>query len=701
MGMVGRGRMRWLGVVGVVGLVLLGGLGAGCGGGGGGGACVAGEVEWAGDCLADGDGDGRPDEFDNCPAVANPEQTDSDGDGTGDACESTPTDRDGDGVADDADNCPDTANPEQADSDGDGVGDACDAPADSDDDGVADDADNCPDTANPCQADWDADGIGDRCTHQDGTAAYPLLIPVCEPRVWFEDARDTREALSDAIDSYPPNELDESGPEFVYLFRVEQATRVTAWIDFPEPEGVDIDVHLLAAIDPLELLARDHHALARVVEPGVYYLVLDTYVDAGQELAGPYRLQLELSATRSGTIDDPIPLAGELDAPLPAHFTFTDTRDTTAALSDAIDSYPPDELDESGPEFVYRFTLADAARISAEIVCPEPDGVDIDVHLLAGLEPLELIARSDKGVYAELDPGSYYLVLDTYAGGGAPLVGRYTLDVSVRPLQLDPADTFNSYILAAIEQLYAEYGLLGYDDEALTHDIAYGPYGAILATDPPRTMCVAAVLEVMLTAMQLWAADHDQDTVFEHLPKRSFERLGAGDLRGHVWVNPTLNAGGSADALRHFGMGTTVPFEQLTPGAFINLNRTNGSGHAVVFLAFIDIDGNELAQHGPSVVGFKYFSSQGGYSAGNGGLDYRYAVFDDYGEPEMPYKRDLHIIRSDEQRLLNTGVMYTPELWLPTSQVIGLRTYAAGEQPPATTFDRSYFTGVTFDDVLE
>ena len=37
------------------------------------------------------------------------------------------SDRDGDGVPDESDNCPDTANPDQADADGDGIGDACDA----------------------------------------------------------------------------------------------------------------------------------------------------------------------------------------------------------------------------------------------------------------------------------------------------------------------------------------------------------------------------------------------------------------------------------------------------------------------------------------------------------------------------------------------------------------------------------------------
>ena len=39
---------------------------------------------------ADCDGDGVPDEIDNCPDAANPDQRDTDEDGVGDACDSTP-----------------------------------------------------------------------------------------------------------------------------------------------------------------------------------------------------------------------------------------------------------------------------------------------------------------------------------------------------------------------------------------------------------------------------------------------------------------------------------------------------------------------------------------------------------------------------------------------------------------------------------
>lgn len=42
-------------------------------------------------CLADRDGDGVADVFDNCPDDANPDQLDSDGDRIGDACDTMPT----------------------------------------------------------------------------------------------------------------------------------------------------------------------------------------------------------------------------------------------------------------------------------------------------------------------------------------------------------------------------------------------------------------------------------------------------------------------------------------------------------------------------------------------------------------------------------------------------------------------------------
>jgi len=124
------------------------------------------------DADDDADGDGVCGDVDNCPDVPNTDQTDTDGDGAGDVCDDCPFDADddldGDGVCGDVDNCPDVANPDQTDSDGDGAGDACDecpldALDDVDGDGVCGDVDNCPGFPNTDQTDTDGDGAGDEC----------------------------------------------------------------------------------------------------------------------------------------------------------------------------------------------------------------------------------------------------------------------------------------------------------------------------------------------------------------------------------------------------------------------------------------------------------------------------------------------------------------------------------------------------------
>lgn len=140
----------------------------------------------------DDDDDGIPNGKDNCRLVANNDQTDSDNDGTGDACE---LDFDGDGVLDDGagdtkqvftacadgdttggcdDNCPTVPNPGQENKFGGARGDACE---DSDNDTFLDASDNCPTIYNPSQANNDfaltGDTQGDACDTDDDDDGIP------------------------------------------------------------------------------------------------------------------------------------------------------------------------------------------------------------------------------------------------------------------------------------------------------------------------------------------------------------------------------------------------------------------------------------------------------------------------------------------------------------------------------------------------
>lgn len=71
---------------------------------------------------SDSDSDGVPDKIDNCPQIANQDQSDSNKNGVGDVCDDT----DFDTIINSIDNCPEHANFNQSDVDGDGIGDVCD-----------------------------------------------------------------------------------------------------------------------------------------------------------------------------------------------------------------------------------------------------------------------------------------------------------------------------------------------------------------------------------------------------------------------------------------------------------------------------------------------------------------------------------------------------------------------------------------------
>lgn len=197
-------------------------LGQQCGapneeGGGGGGACVNGQCVgggcsvWVamtddGKTLAytdDADGDGKADNFDNCPFVSNRDQLDGDGDAVGDQCDS----------------CAAASNFAQLDSDGDGRGDACDD--DLDGDGILNARDVCTGIPDPLQGDTDGDLLGDACDVDDDADGIldtidscPLLpnpgnTPIADARCNADqDGDNVSDAFDNCLTSVNPSQLD-------------------------------------------------------------------------------------------------------------------------------------------------------------------------------------------------------------------------------------------------------------------------------------------------------------------------------------------------------------------------------------------------------------------------------------------------------------------------------------------------------------
>lgn len=132
-----------------------------------------------------------------------------------------------------------------------------------------------------------------------GRSCNPILIDAFP----FVDRRDTRSSPSDEIDTYDcAPETDESGPEVFYQLHAPVAGLLSASVDDMPGDGTDVDVHLLTPAQPWSCVARDNVGFARLVEPGDYFIVADTWVDgSGSALAGPYELNVSFTETASGS----------------------------------------------------------------------------------------------------------------------------------------------------------------------------------------------------------------------------------------------------------------------------------------------------------------------------------------------------------------------------------------------------------------
>jgi hypothetical protein len=111
-------------------------------------------------------------------------------------------------------------------------------------------------------------------------------------------------------------------------------------------------------------------------------------------------------------------------------FPYVHSGDTSASPESLFDLYSCSDLDESGPEVVYAFTIDASATLSVSVECEDPV-VDVDVHLLDGDDPDACLERAHWSFTYDISPGRYFIVADTYVDGAAVLAGPYTLRVDI------------------------------------------------------------------------------------------------------------------------------------------------------------------------------------------------------------------------------------------------------------------------------
>jgi len=229
----------------------------------------------------------------------------------------------------------------------------------------------------------------------------------------------------------------------------------------------------------------------------------------------------------------------------------------------------------------------------------------------------------------------------------------------------------NAYILKAVADTYAEYKGRGYDaDAAYSHDLQYGHECCIKATRPPVTMCVAAVAEVIVRALSDYAKATGDYSPFTKLPMSTWSRGGVLDFRAHAFKQTYVGTDGKehqvnygfGGAVKTFGIGKEIRFSELRPGDLVTFNRTK-TGHAVVFLGYLDQNGKILSSFGSTVAGFKFFSAQG-KGKPDAGFGYRYGFFGNHC-PSLDGGRvvDCGIRKSDDQSILNTAYLLAPSKW--------------------------------------
>lgn len=217
---------------------------------------------------------------------------------------------------------------------------------------------------------------------------------------------------------------------------------------------------------------------------------------------------------------------------------------------------------------------------------------------------------------------------------------------------------FNSYMLRAYEHLRNNHAAKYNSAYYFTQNLDYGSAkGAIKASNPPYTMCNAAVAETIIDAINLYADDHVSWSPQALIPASSWTTPRWSQLLPHIFshdytgydpldavvkahipierglqvdIKNFQSEHGMSIALEKFGLGESIPFERARPGDVISFDRDLSGGgvkpgHSAIFLSFLTHDQKDISTYkAGQIVGFKYFSIQ---SSEPSGLGERWAYF--------------------------------------------------------------------------
>ena len=145
------------------------------------------------------------------------------------------------------------------------------------------------------------DGSIEEDAGPDAAAGCPEGV-TCVSTFPFGDDRDTSVEPDGRLDGYScASTTDESGPEVIYRVSVPEAGFLSVAVY--EDAGVDVDAHVLSALDADACLDRGNFHARADVEAGDHWVVVDTFVADGVPQTGPFHVDIGFTVPSEGPCD--------------------------------------------------------------------------------------------------------------------------------------------------------------------------------------------------------------------------------------------------------------------------------------------------------------------------------------------------------------------------------------------------------------
>lgn len=179
-----------------------------------------------------------------------------------------------------------------------------------------------------------------------GTGCPPGLR--CVATFPFTDMGDTSDvSLPSQLNGYSCGTQNEGGREIVWRVEVPFDGFLSAAVN--ESNGVDVDVHILSALDAQQCLHRGNFHAKADVTAGTYFIVVDTFVSGGVPQAGTFTVDIGFTRPSSGACElrtGVMPRVNDMGNSLPMPATGQMAVEAHLVTQDEPPPYPSSSTEE-------------------------------------------------------------------------------------------------------------------------------------------------------------------------------------------------------------------------------------------------------------------------------------------------------------------------------------------------------------------